>query len=191
MPGYASTLVAALGDGTALNTSTTETSILPAESKILLPARYIDRPGKAFNLRVTGRLSNIVTTPGTLTLRVKLGATANIAVATSQAFALSTTAHTTVGFDLDLDLLVRAVGSGTAANIMANGHLVSEALGSSRAAVAGVADSAVWQNTPVVGTGFDSSVVNQFDVTAQFSVSNAGNAIQVHTCRLTDLLTTP
>jgi hypothetical protein len=54
----------------------------------------------------------------------------------------------------------------------------------------GGAGAAMWQAaTPVVGTGFDSTVDNQFDLTAQFSLT--GNSIQAHMYALEDLTTTP
>lgn len=192
MPGYQSTLVEAQIDGTALATSTTETTILPAVCKIVLPSGYINRIGKRFIVRASGRISNIVTTPGTLTFRVKLGPTANIAVATSQAISLNVVAKTNVGWFLDLELTVRAIGSGTTATIMAQGTWQSQSVVGSGVPTASGAGSAMWQAaTPVVGTGFDSSVANQIDLTAQWSVSNAGNSIQLHTFALEDLTTTP
>jgi len=192
MPGYQSTLVEAQIDGTAFSTSTAETTLLPAVTKIVLPSGYINRIGKRFILRASGRVSNIVTTPGTLTFRFKLGPTANIAVATSQAIQLNAVAKTNVGWFLDVGLTVRAIGSGTSANIMAQGTWQSESVVGSGVPSAGGAGSAMWQAaTPVVGTGFDSSVANQIDLTAQFSISNAGNGIQLHTFALEDLTTTP
>jgi hypothetical protein len=188
MPGYRSTLVEAQIDGTALGSSTTETSIIPAVSKIILPSGYANRIGKAFEVTASGRVSNIVTTPGTLTFRFKLGPTANIAVATSRAIALNTTAKTNVGWWLRLYLLMRAIGSSTTATIMAGGTWESESV---VGAAAGAAGTATWQDAPAVGTGFDSSVANQIDLTAQWSVNNAGNTIQVHTFCLEDLSTTP
>ena len=189
MPGYESTLVEQQGDGTALNTSTTETSIIRAECKILLPSGYINRVGRRFLIRATGRISNIATTPGTLTLRFKLGPTANIAVTTSTAIALNTTAKTNVGWFLDLGLTVRSIGSGTAATIFGQGSFQSESVVSS---VAGTANAAMWQQSaPAVGTGFDSSVANQIDLTAAWSISNASNSIQTHSFALEDLTTTP
>ena len=188
MPGYFSTLVESQIDGTSFSTSTAETTLLPAVSKIVLPSGYINRIGKRLHVVAYGRISNIITSPGTLTLRFKLGATANIAVATSRAISLNAVAKTTVGWYLDLDMTVRAIGSGTSANIMAGGTFTSESVIS---AVGGEANPVTWQDTPAVGTGFDSSVANQIDLTAQFSVSNAGNAIQCHTFALEDLSTTP
>jgi hypothetical protein len=189
MPGYQSTLVEAQIDGTA-SAATTQASILPAVAKIVLPAGYINRIGKRFQVRASGRISNIVTTPGTLTLTFRLGPTANIAVATSQAIQLNAVAKTNVSWILEAFFTVRSIGTGTTATIFANGTWTSESVVGSPVPSAGGPGSAMWQAaTPVVGTGFDSGVANQIDLTAAFSL--AGNSIQVHTFALEDLTTTP
>jgi len=189
MPGYQSTLVEAQVDGTAV-TATAEGSLLPAHVKIPILGGYINRVGKRFQIRASGRISNIVTTPGTLTLRFKLGPTANIAVATSQAIQLNAVAKTNVAWILEAFFTVRAIGSGTAANLFTNGTWASESVVGSPVPSAGGPGSAMWQAaTPVVGTGFDSGVANQIDLTAQFSLT--GNSIQLHTFALEDLSTTP
>lgn len=189
MPGFQNTIVNSQIDGTAV-TGTAEGSLLPAVSKILLPSGYIDRIGKRFQIVASGRISNIVTTPGTLTLKFKLGPTANIAVATSQAIQLNAVAKTNVGWLLSLDMVVRAIGSSTTANIFAQGTWLSESVVGSAVPSAGDAGGAIWQAaTPVVGTGFDSSVANQLDLTAQFSLT--GNSIQCHTFALEDLTVNP
>lgn len=192
MPGYQSTLVESQIDGAAIASSTTETTLLPAGAKIFLPSGYINRVGKAFFVRASGRISNIVTTPGTLTLKFKLGPTANIAVATSQAFQLNAVAKTNVTWSLELYLLVRSIGASTSATVFPVGVWTSESNVGSPLPSAGTAGGAVWQTSaPAVGTGFDSSVSNQIDLTATFSISNAGNSIQCHTFSLEDLTTTP
>src|SRR5690349_6402703 len=86
------TLVSAIGDGSALSNSTTATSILPAAAKITLPNNWW-QVGRVVRIKLAGRLSNIVTTPGTLTLYVRMGA---IVAFNGGAMNLSTTAHTTL-----------------------------------------------------------------------------------------------
>jgi hypothetical protein len=192
MPGYRSTLIEAQIDGTAFNTSATETTLLPAVTKIVLPGGYINRIGKRFRVTASGRVSNIITTPGTLTFKFKLGPTANIAVATSQAIQLNAVAKTNVSWFLALVMTTRAIGSGTTATLFPEGYWLSESVVGSGLPSATGAGAAPWQAaTPVVGTGFDSSVANQVDLTATFSISNVGNAIQLHTFALEDLSTTP
>jgi len=189
MPGYQSTLVASQVDGTAV-TATAEGSLLPGGAKILLPSNYINAIGKRFQIRASGRISNIVTTPGTLTLRFKLGPTATIAVAASQAIQLNAVAKTNVSWILEAFFTVRSVGSGTSATLFTNGTWTSESVVGSPVPASGGPGAAIWTaSAPAVGTGFDSSVANQVDLTAQFSLT--GNSIQCHTFALEDLTTTP
>ena len=180
MPGYQTALIVQQGDSTALTASTTETSILNAQAKYVQPANTIDVIGKKFIIRAHGRISNIVTTPGTLTMKVKLGPTANIAIGTSQAFALNVVAKTNVAWFLDLAVTIRSVGNGTVATAFVQGQFTSESvIGSPLPSVGGVGTH-MWQAaTPVVGTGFDSTVDNIWDLTGTWSLNNA-NSIQSH-----------
>lgn len=191
MANYRSLIAQSFSDGAALTASTTETSIIPAASRLVIPPvgpYALDRVGKRWLIEASGRISNIVTTPGTLTLRFKLGPTANIAVATSQAFSLNIVAKTNVSWYLRLMLTLRATGSGTSANFMHNGKFISESI---LGAAAGTSGAETWQaSAPVVGTGFDASVANQLDLTAQWSLNNA-NSIQCHDFALEDMTTTP
>lgn len=174
---YWRNLVEAQGDGTALTASTTATSILPAGAKRVIPANFFRSPGQKLRIRAHGRITT-VTTPGTLTLAFRLGPTANIVVAQSQAFVLSTSAKTNVGWYLDLMLTLRAIGGGTAALFMPQGVWTSEACGATT--VAGEAKSALWQaSAPAVGTGFDEVVATLGDLYATWSINNA-NSIQLH-----------
>jgi hypothetical protein len=182
---WQSVLVSAQVDGTALGTSTTETSILPGQAKFTLPANYVGAVGFTLRGRAMGRVSTLTAAPGTLTFRVKFG---SIAVGTTGALALNTTAKTNVTWILDFDLTVRAVGASTTANAMFSGAWQSEAVIASPAAGAGGAASHIFPATaPAVGTGFDSTVSNVVDLTAQWSVSNAANTIQLHTYKLESL----
>lgn len=176
--GWGQVLAEAQSDGAALNTSTTETSILPTHAKVLISPDIFTYAGAKLRIRAAGRISNIVTTPGTLTFRFKLGATANIAVATTQAFGLNTTAKTNVTWVLEWSLSLRAVGSGTSANFMHIGIWTTESIVGS--AAGDPKSLMIPVSAPAVGTGFDSTIANVSDLTAQWSVSNAGNSIQLH-----------
>lgn len=169
--GYRSTLIGAQVDGTAV-TLLAEASLLPPATKLTLPANFIDQIGKRFVVRAQGRCSNVVTTPGTLTLRLKFGA---IIVGASKAIALNIVAKTNVGWHLDWYFTARAIGATTTAQFMHNGIWVSESV---VGAAAGASGSAVLQDTPVVGTGFDSTIANVVDLAAIFSIT--GNSIQAH-----------
>lgn len=177
-PGYRGILIEQQGDGTAV-TLVAEGSLLNAQAKLTLPANYIDRIGKKFCVRAQGRISNVVTTPGNLTLRLKFG---SIIVATSRAMNLNIVAKTNVGWHLDWYLTARVIGATTTAQFMHNGIWVSESV---VGAPAGSASSAALQDAPALGTGFDSTIANVIDLAAIFSVT--GNSIQAHDYSLESL----
>src|SRR6185369_12965860 len=184
---WVSALATARGSGAALATSTMETSILPGDARIILPAGFLNNVGQKLKIRAMGQVSNIVTTPGTLTFKVKLNATP-IAVASTGALALNVVAKTNVTWALDWDLTVRSVGSGTTATLMHFGQWQSESVIGSPAAGSGGASAHIFPaSAPAVGTGFDSTVANLVDLTAQWSVSNAANSIQLFTYELMSL----
>lgn len=173
-------LVSQQQDGTALTASTTPTSILHATGKIKIPAGYLYRVGQTLRMRAAGRVSNIVTTPGTLTLDLRLGPTNNIVVANGGAMALNTVAKTNVPWLLEWLLTLRSIGSGTAATWMHQGTWISESvIGSPLPTVGGAGQLMLPNAAPAVGTGFDSTVDNLFDLFATWSLNNA-NSIQTH-----------
>lgn len=174
---FAETLWAMQSDGVSLTNTLTETSLLNNQDKLTLPAGYFDAPGKAIRIRGMGRLSNLVTTPGTLTLKLYFGATN---VFNGGAMQLSSTAHTTLPFWFDIQLVCRAIGASS--NLMGQGFIKGQPL--SLTAVADstttIADLMIPNVTPVVGTNFDSSVLQQVDLKGAFSVANAANLVQLH-----------
>jgi hypothetical protein len=189
MPGYQTTIVEAQADGAAV-TGTAEGTIIPGASRIFIPSGYLNRIGKRLAIRASGRISNIATTPGTLTLKFKLGPTANIAVATSSAIQLNAAVKSNVSWYLDLTMTLRSIGPTIAATLFPMGTWTSESVVGSAVPASGGAGTAQWQAaTPVAGTGFDSTVDNLIDLTAQFSLT--GNSITLHTFALEDLTATP
>lgn len=174
--GWVETLGWATGDGAALTASTTSTSILPGQAKITLPANFFDKVGKMVRVRATGRVTT-VTTPGTLTLDVRFG---SVVVANGGAMTLNATAQTNVTWDLEWILTCRAIGTGTAANMMHVGKFMSRALvGGSAEATAGAGTRPLPDTAPAVGTGFDSTAAQVVDLFATWSINNA-DSIQVH-----------
>lgn len=181
-PGYRALIARSDVDGTAV-TGTAEGSLLPGHSKITLPASLIDAVGKGLYLTAHGRVSNIVTTPGTLTLRLKFG---SIIVATSVALQLNAVAKTNVFWFLEWMLRLRAIGTGTSANFMHNGYWLSESVvGSPLPASGGAGELALQPSAPVVGTGFDSTAPGIVDLAAIFSLT--GNSITLHDYALESL----
>lgn len=167
-------LIAAPVDGSPLSNSTAATSLLPGAAKLTLPANFFAE-GKVIKVTAVGRISNIVTTPGNLTLDLRLG---SIVVFNGGAVALNATAKTNVGWKFEALLTCRAIGSGTAANLMGQGTLESESI--SGAAAGFMQKASLPASAPVVGNGFDSSAAQVVDLFGTFSVANAGNSITLH-----------
>jgi len=187
MPGqsWQETLINQNVDGAALTASTTPTSILHATAKLPLPPNFF-RIGKVIKLTAQGRVST-VTTPGTLTLDIRMGPTSNIIVANGGAMTLNATAKTNVPWWMEWILTCRAVGNSTAANLMHQGTWTSEAVVGSSAPSAGGAGTHMLPNAaPAVGTGFDSTASMIVDLFATWGTNNA-NSIQVHQYKVEDL----
>jgi hypothetical protein len=178
---WSETLISAQTDGAALNTSTTPTSLLPGAAKFQLPANYF-QIGRKLRITAFFRVSNIVTTPGTLTLDVRFGSTV---VFNGGAMPLNTTAKTNVTGKMEATLTCRSIGSGTAATMFGLGNFTSESVNS---AVAGTANDVLMPaSAPAVGSGFDSTAVQVVDLFGTWSISNAGNSITCHDYALESL----
>lgn len=170
--------------GTALSNSVAATTLLPAQAKFTLPANFFSVPGKQIRITAAGRLSNIVTTPGTFTFDLRFGATV---VWNGGAAQLSTTAHTNLPWWLDVILTLRAVGS--AANLMGQGKVHGQPF-----SLTAVADSTTTVPTlmlpntaPAVGNNFDAGASQVVDLFGTFSIANAGNGITLEQYSLQSL----
>lgn len=173
-------LLSVATDGAAVANTAAATSLLPAGGTKTLQAGFLAYVGQEFSIRAAGRISNIVTAPGTLTFSFKLGATV---VASSPAFALNVVAKTNVTWRLQWDFTLRAVGA--AANLLHTGEWRSESVvGSPVPAVGGVGSLMIPASAPVVGANFDSRVSLLADLTATWSVADPGNSIQLQQYRI-------
>lgn len=166
-------------NGTALVSSAAEASLLPDGRKVTLPSYFFDRVGKALLLRAAGRISTKATTPGTLTLALKFG---SIVVATSGAMALNTTAQTNTPWALEMECVLRSIGSGTAAALFSQGMFRSHAVIGSSAIGSGGAGCQMlpYNAAPAVGNGFDATAAQTIDFTGTWQTSDANNSIQLH-----------
>ncbi len=167
-----------VGDGAALGNSSTPTSLLPAPAKFTLPANFFDFIGKKLRVRAAGRISNIVTTPGTLTLDFRLG---SVIAFTGGAMALNVVAKTNVTWIFEAELEARALGASTAAALLGIGKFMSESVIGSPANSAGGSGLLLLPATaPANGTGFDSTAAQQCDMFGTWSIANSGNTITCH-----------
>lgn len=169
-------------DGAALASSTTQTSLFDSTAKgkefTLGAGRLREKFAIAFMF--SGRISTVVTTPGTLSLALRLG---SVDVLASGAMTLNTTAQTNVNWVLEGEIVCRAVGLTTTTTFMPKGcKWSSHAVIGSAAPTAGTAGTHLlpYNAAPAVGSGLDFSVSQLFDLLATWSVSNASNSIQLH-----------
>jgi len=167
------TLIVAKSSGTAHGASTSQVSIIPTAAVKTIPANYWE-VGKKLRVNFAGRMSNIVTTPGTATLEIKNG---SVVVFSSGALQLNATAKTNVTVKGHVDLTCFSEGSGTSATIMGVGKIESESFS---AAATGVGVKMMPETAPAVGTGFDSTSSGAFNLFWTWSVNDAGNTVQLH-----------
>ena len=169
------TLISSQIDGTAHGNSTSKSAtgiLVPAAAKLTFPAAFF-QIGRVIRVKAAGRVSNIVTTPGTLTFTLE---TASVVLANSGAITLNTTAKTNVSWMLEWLLTCRAIGA--SANFMHQGMWTSESVVSSPAGTAGA--FMLPASAPAVGANFDSTQANTMELFAQWSIANAGNTLQCH-----------
>ncbi len=173
-------------DGPAQNTFTTAKSMFGVTGTDAATAvKYTAAPGffylgKCLKLTAIGDLSNIVTTPGTVTFQFMVG---SVIAWTSGAINMSTTAHTTLPFWLEVMLTCQSIGTTAQAKLMGVGRITSLVVQDTAQADPATKlthPTLMLPNTvPALGTGFDSAVANQFDLFQAFSISNAGNGSRI------------
>lgn len=170
-------------NGTAVANTTSQLTLLGGVTgeTPTVPPRYFKNPGDGLMLKLGGRVSTVVTTPGTLNIVVFFDA---IAVWDSGAIPLNIVAKTNVPWLIEIDdLHAVTYGSGTIATLEGIGKITSEAvIGSPLPSVGGNGVLTLPYNTaPAPGAGFDSTVSHLVDVQAKFSVANSSNSIRLET----------
>lgn len=167
--------------GTLFNTFTTAKTIINQQDLYSFYPNFFQLGTK---LRVTAHMniSNITTTPGTITFQVMLG---SVVAFTTTAVQLNATAHTLLPAKLVVDLTCQLANTGVGgavAKLMGQGVLT----GSMFTMTAGQTDGVNTQsiiNVPttggVLGTAFDGTISQILDFWAGFSISNSGNGVQM------------
>jgi hypothetical protein len=157
---WAETLITAQSDGSTL-TAASAASALPAAALYTFPANFFE-VGKQILIEAAGRISSVITTPGTARFDFRLGGTV---VFDSQAILLDTVAaHTTKPWYLRILLTCRAIGA--SATLMGSGTWTCEdILGTPASSPKGsIVANIPWNTTPAVGTSFDSTEAQQADL---------------------------
>jgi hypothetical protein len=177
LPAYPLVFGSNTADGATLTNSTVAANIMPASGLASIPGGTL-QVGSMLKITMRGRISTVVTTPGTLTFDVRFG---SVIVSAFGAAALNTTAQTNAQWMLEILAQIRSVGSGTAATALCTAGFISRAvIGSPGAAAGGAGELLLPETAPAVGTGFDSTAAFAVNVFAAWSVANAANSITVH-----------
>ena len=192
--GYHQTIACIRKQGTLYNTYTTAKSLLTSATSvvgvsdqlpIIAPPNYY--AGHKWVIDFTAAVSNIATTPGTMNFQVVLG---GIVVYDSGALILTTTAHTLLPVIGQIHLTLDTSGNGTLAKCRGRGVFSGQMLQQTGAALADAATASQTVIAPattlVLSNGFNSAQANALDFFAGFSISNAGNGVQLWDYEVTD-----
>lgn len=174
--GWQETLTTSIVDGPTLTAAAAASCIPTANVITTLPGFWFI--GKMIRVKASGRISSLITTPGTARFDIRLG---GVVVFDSLAILLDTVAaHVSVGWMLELLLTCRAQGSVTAANLLGQGTFTCEdILGVPATAPKGVLSAILpWNSAPAAGAGFSSVVSNTLDMF--FTQTVATGSLTVH-----------
>jgi hypothetical protein len=170
-------LVIGKSDGPTL-TAAAAASCIPVADRLILPNNYWI-VGKQWKVKLQGRISCAVTTPGTAQFDLRTGPSGTIIAFNSGPLNLNVVAKATVPFDLDIDLTCRSIGNATGTTLFGIGKFTSEALvGAPLPSAGGNGVLLVPVGTPVVGTGFDNTAANAVDFF--FTQTVATGSMTVH-----------
>lgn len=179
--GFVSPLAIATGDGPTL-TAASAATCLPVTAKYTFAPNSIQQ-GTNLVVHAHGRISCVVTTPGTARFDVRLGGTV---VFDTGAMNLNTTAQTTVPWRLIIDLTCRAGGS--SGNFIGFSDFTSVAVvGSASVTTGGNGEFISSVSTgpggaPAVGGNVDLTASNTFDMF--FTQTVATGSLTVHSLAL-------
>lgn len=170
-------LVIGSADGPTL-TAAAAASCIPVASRLILPNNYWT-VGKQWKIKLQGRISCVITTPGTARFDLRTGPSGTIVAFDTGALNLNIVAKTTVPFDLEIDLTCRAVGTSTTTTLFGMGKFTSEAvIAAPLPAVGGNGVLLAPVSAPAVGTGFDNTAANAVDMF--FTQTAATGSMTVH-----------
>lgn len=179
--GWAQGLATQKGSGQLFTTYTTAKTVINQEALLPIGANTL-AVGDSFTVTVTGGISNIVTTPGTIVFQVMMG---TVVAWSSGNIQLNATAHTTLPFRLIVDLTVQLVNTqvgGAVAKMVGIGVLTGVMFTKTAAQTDGANTETVITvpvTAPALGAAFDSTVTQTIDFWVGFSISNVGNGVQV------------
>lgn len=170
-------LVIGVADGPTL-TAAAAASCIPVASRLILPNNYWT-VGKQLKVKLQGRISCAVTTPGTARFDLRTGPSGTIIAFDSGALNLNVVAKVSVPFDLEIDLTCRTVGNAALTTLFGIGKFTSEAVvGAPLPSAGGNGVLICPVGVPAVGTGFDNTAANAIDLF--FTQTVATGSLTVH-----------
>lgn len=179
---YESPLVVDLADGTQILNSSAEAVTCPDFQFAANDPRLY--PGAQFNVKCYFDVSNVVTTPGTLTFRIRWGGVAGTVLCASAAIALSATARSNFSGSLDADLVFRTVGPAATCFAMGLVTLNDVPVAADSAPQGIYTMGSAGANVPALVSSLDTTTAKALSVTAQFSVATATTQLTNHIRRL-------
>lgn len=157
-------------DGAQVSNTVSETIICPDFS---IPGFYM-APYKTIDLWAYGVCSNVVTTPGTLTMRVRWGGVAGTLLLATAAQGMDTTAHTNALWMLEAKIVCRsagAAGSFMSGGIFGQFNLLPATAANLLPALMGSAGAPGASGNAAVAV--DTTTQKLLSLTAQFSVATS------------------
>ena len=175
---FQETIVMSATDGPALTTAA-RASCIPVANRITLPSNFC-YIGRALKFMMSGRISCVVTTPGTARFDICMGAAGTTIVYDTGAVNLNIVAKVNVPWYFECKLVCRAVGVTAATTFFPMGaYFASEAVvGSQLPTVGGNGSILLPTAAPVVGAGTDINAAHILDVF--FTQTVATGSMTVH-----------
>lgn len=177
-------LLSTYGDGPTLTSAAAASCLPTSHVNLTLPTGYWTI-GKMWHLKMTGRLSSVITTPGTARFDLRMGAV--VAFDTGAILLDSVAGHTTMPWVLDVLLTCRAIGPSTSTTLIGQGFWASEDILGTPASSpkGGLVAMVPWNSAPAVGAGFSNVTTQLVDI--YFTQTAATGSMTVHQCIITEL----
>ena len=174
---YVSPLRVDVADGAQHLNNLTETIICPNFGFAASDPRIYQ--GAAFRITCGFDVSNVVTTPGTITFFIRWGGVSGTILAQSQAIQMDTAAHTNFSGRLQAEIVWRSIGSAGSAfcqGIVFLNNVADAAAAAPQYFTMGSAGA----NVPAVVGSLDTTTAKDLAVSVDFSVSTATTQITNH-----------
>lgn len=170
-------IVNGVTDGPTL-TAAARASCIPTANRVVLPNMFF-YVGRRIRFTLAGRISCVVTTPGTARFDICMGSAGTTIVFDTLALNLNTVAKVTVPWIFQCELVCRAVGAGTATTFFPTAFFTSEAVvGAALPSAGSNGFLNVPVGTPAVGSGMDNTAASALDVF--FTQTVATGSLTVH-----------